>query len=660
MTDNAPSRKDWKDLYQKTAEFKKLKPWEWMWDRDVFAVQNPETGEVAYCTVMGRMGSFYGMAAYLGREGLENFFDIQLSEISTDDPDSLYQQRLLMVSFEDREDIEDTDYNIIRKLGLRFRGKNGWPLFRSFRPHYMPWYLEKDEAEFLTLVLEQAIGVCKRLKQDSELLSPPDLGQIFIRIPEKTDDSLKWKDGWMDPWDDEEHLFESDGIGGSIPKEGNGFSGDWVSESIHEDVNLRPGEVILSDSQYLNVIKQLMKVKPGKEGIWEVDYYFYPEAVQDEPEERPYFPAVITWADHETGEMIEVGLGEPCLWKSFFLETFHNAVIKTQHLPRIIQYENEELIPLLKFTPEIGVELDEVYELEVLGPAKEELLDSAGEDNPVLEALGLFMEDESLEKLLEMVTEDEELAVLIQSGKVEAVLKNEKIQAFIKEEFDIKDNPFDTEIRNVTSDMPAEISGEKDKTQQTFFQKDSDSEILKEGKSIYQFRIDLEGIRPPIWRRILIPGTSTMRDLHQAIQDVMGWEDYHLHQFMVADPFSGQPITMENHDEETKIIEDWFTMETPMGSYTYDFGDNWEHIIKLEKITSLDADATYPQCIKGKMACPPEDCGGVWGYQEMLDILKDPKHEEYEETVEWMGEDFDPERFKPQDVVFRDLKQDQS
>ena len=646
MTDNAPSRKDWKDLYQKAVEFKKLKPWEWMWDRDVFAVGNPETGEVAYCAVMGRMGSFYGMAVYLGNEGLENYFDIQFDEISTDDPDSLYQQRLLMVSFEDREKIEDTDYNIIRKLGLRFRGKNGWPLFRSFRPHYMPWYLEKDEAKFLAQVMEQAIGVCKRLKQDSELLSPPDLGQIFIRIPEKTDIGLKWKDGWMDPWDDEEHLFESE-VGGSTPQEGDGVSG-----SIPEEVNLRPGEVILSDSHYLNIIKQLMKVKPGKEGIWEVDYYFYPEAVQEKLDERPNFPAVITWADHETGEMIEVGLGEPRLWKSFFLETFHNAVIKTQHLPRIIQYENEELIPLLKFTPEIGVELDEVYELEVLGPAKGEILSS--DDNPVMEVMNSILDDESIQKLLEMVTEDENLAELIRNGNVEEVLKNEKVLALIKEGNLIKnilENSPPTNFRDKRAEKKNKQREKTDNSQQTFFQTDSDSE--KAEKSIYQFRIDLDDIRPPIWRRILIPGTYTMRDLHQAIQDVMGWEDYHLHQFMVADPFTGQPITMENHDEETEIIEDWFTMETPRGSYTYDFGDNWEHIIKLEGIISQDKGATYPQCIKGKRACPPEDCGGVWGYQEILDILTDPKHEEYEETVEWMGEDFDPERFNPEDVVFR-------
>ncbi|NYB52800.1 MAG: hypothetical protein HVN35_09620 [Methanobacteriaceae archaeon] len=215
MADNSPSIKEWKELYQKATEFKKLKPWEWMWDEQIFAVKNPETGETAYCTVMGRMQSFYGMAAYLGPEGLENYCDIQSGRITPDDPDAFFQQRVLVVSFEDRDDIEDEDYQIIRKLGLRFRGKNQWPLFRSFRPHYMPWYLDGDEARFLTLILEQAIIVGQGIKEDPELLTPPVLGKIFTRIP---DHKGEWKDSWTDPTDDEGCVSESNDEEESISK----------------------------------------------------------------------------------------------------------------------------------------------------------------------------------------------------------------------------------------------------------------------------------------------------------------------------------------------------------------------------------------------------------------------------------------------------------
>ncbi|HII84287.1 MAG TPA: plasmid pRiA4b ORF-3 family protein [Methanobacterium subterraneum] len=249
--------------------------------------------------------------------------------------------------------------------------------------------------------------------------------------------------------------------------------------------------------------------------------------------------------------------------------------------------------------------------------------------------------------------EDDNLAALIQSGKIDEFFSDEKVQNLIQD-----DGEDSGGIPVIFLDPGHEnrFQSREDKTSQTYFPTDlEDNELLKPENSVYQFRIDLDDIRPPIWRRILIPGTSTLRDLHHAIQDVMGWGNYHLHQFMVADPFSGNPITMENHDEETEKIEDWFAMESPYGRYIYDFGDNWEHILKLEVISRRDEKATYPQCTKGKRACPPEDCGGVGGYLEMLDILEDPEDEEYLETVEWLGEDFNPEKFNPEDVVFRDI-----
>ena len=85
-------------------------------------------------------------------------------------------------------------------------------------------------------------------------------------------------------------------------------------------------------------------------------------------------------------------------------------------------------------------------------------------------------------------------------------------------------------------------------------------------------------------------------------------------------------------------------------SYTYDMGDNWEHEVMVEKILSPEPDKHYPICLTGKRACPPEDCGGIWGYEDLLEIMKDPEHEEYEERMEWLGEGFDPEAFNMERV----------
>jgi len=180
---------------------------------------------------------------------------------------------------------------------------------------------------------------------------------------------------------------------------------------------------------------------------------------------------------------------------------------------------------------------------------------------------------------------------------------------------------------------------------------------------VYQFKIALEGISPPIWRRIQVPETYTFWDLHVAIQDAMGWLDCHLHEFEVSVPSTGTKVKIGIPDEEfgrpilpgwEKKITQYFLKENDKAGYCYDFGDGWSHKVELEKILPREKDVNYPRCIEGKRACPPEDCGGVSGYEELLSVMKDKPHERYEEMVEWLGGEFDPERFDPKEVKFDD------
>lgn len=187
-------------------------------------------------------------------------------------------------------------------------------------------------------------------------------------------------------------------------------------------------------------------------------------------------------------------------------------------------------------------------------------------------------------------------------------------------------------------------------------------------RNVCQFKVTLKDIRPPIWRRIQVPDDYTFWDLHVAIQDAMGWLDYHLHVFYIVNPKTGfkEEIGIPDDDfswDDDKIHAGWerrisryFTAENNKALYTYDFGDDWRHEVKLEKILPRDKQAKYPLCLAGKRACPPEDCGGVWGYADLLEVLADPEHEEYEATVEWAGEDFDPEKFEIAEAVFSDPK----
>jgi hypothetical protein len=186
--------------------------------------------------------------------------------------------------------------------------------------------------------------------------------------------------------------------------------------------------------------------------------------------------------------------------------------------------------------------------------------------------------------------------------------------------------------------------------------------LKNEYQHVYQFKVTLEESSPPIWRRIQVPESYTFEKLHAAIQDSMGWDDYHLHEFQVVKPSTGKKVSIgvPEPDHELRILDEarqkicnYFTVENSSATYRYDFGDQWEHIVELEKILPRQ-EGPYPRCTGGERACPPEDCGGVWGYMRLLEILKTPDHEEYEDMVEWAGEDLDPEHFDVSEVFFRD------
>ncbi len=171
-------------------------------------------------------------------------------------------------------------------------------------------------------------------------------------------------------------------------------------------------------------------------------------------------------------------------------------------------------------------------------------------------------------------------------------------------------------------------------------------------KKTYQIQIALKGFSPKIWRRILVPSDLLLSDFHKVIQTTMGWTNSHLHQFIKNRTFYAKRMPddytweeMDNVDYKKIKISDLLKKEKEKIIYEYDFGDSWEHEIIVEKILPFDEKNKYPVCLTGKNNCPPEDCGGVWGYSDLLEILKHPDNEEYEEYLEWTGEDFDPKYF---------------
>lgn len=164
---------------------------------------------------------------------------------------------------------------------------------------------------------------------------------------------------------------------------------------------------------------------------------------------------------------------------------------------------------------------------------------------------------------------------------------------------------------------------------------------------IYQIKVTLKWSKPPIWRRLQVRGDTKLGKLHQILQITMGWWDEHLHAFEAGGVAYGEPDPDFPSDlrSERNVRLDKIAHEGDTFRYEYDFGDSWVHEITVEKLLDPEPSVRYPRCLAGKRACPPEDCGGVPGYERVLEIVGNPKDEEHEEIVEWLGEEFDPEVF---------------
>jgi hypothetical protein len=184
------------------------------------------------------------------------------------------------------------------------------------------------------------------------------------------------------------------------------------------------------------------------------------------------------------------------------------------------------------------------------------------------------------------------------------------------------------------------------------------SAAKKPGKT-YQLKIELEGASPPIWRRVLVPGNISLGRLHAIIQMAMGWDNAHLHQFIIdKQVYSDPDFELNEAGGAPGVLNEKKTLLTEIAPragkvlfYEYDFGDSWTHRIKVEKILKQGpSTGSAVNCIDGVRACPPEDCGGIWGYREMLEALSNPKHKEHKSALEWLGEEFDPEAFGLEEI----------
>ena len=172
------------------------------------------------------------------------------------------------------------------------------------------------------------------------------------------------------------------------------------------------------------------------------------------------------------------------------------------------------------------------------------------------------------------------------------------------------------------------------------------------GAPLYALEITLVGVKPRVWRRVRVPGDANLGWLHAVIQVAMGWTNSHLHQFTVGKGIYSEPsFDLDDFDGPKLLDENKTTLMevAPRNKaafrYEYDFGDSWMHRIRVERILEPDPAGPFAKCLDGARACPPEDCGGIGGYADLLEIIKDPSHDQHETLMEWLCGEFDPEAF---------------
>lgn len=334
MTPKSPSIQEWRELYDKAIEFARMKCWDWMWDTDVFGVQNPTSGEIGYCCIMGGAGEHYALSVYLGTEGLEGYLKIRSGEFSNSPQDMLNLQKCLMASFEDRSLLQREDLQVINKLGLKFEGHDKWPLFRNYEPGYYPWFITAEEARYLTLCLEQAMEVSQRFENDPELLMAPEEGQYLVRAPVMGEAGLSWTDEWLKP----------------PPLEKKEVAPQPIDLHRIEEINRKITE---------------------RQGVWEIDYFYFPRPTMGEKEERPFFPLASFWVDHHSGFILHQHLARRGEWAADFPEQFLKFAHGKNRLPQEILVKNEETFKLLEpIASELGIKLNMVKRLRMLEEAK--------------------------------------------------------------------------------------------------------------------------------------------------------------------------------------------------------------------------------------------------------------------------------------------------
>jgi hypothetical protein len=344
MVEDLPTNRQWRRLYEAAVGVKELSPWEWMTEADVFGVQDPETGELGFVSVMGLLGEHYAISLYLGAEGLYAFWNLQdvgPSVGPSSASEALLEIPQLQASFEDRNELDARDREVIKELGFKFRGRKAWPMFRSYRPGFFPWFLEAEEARFVAEALNQLLEVAPRFRKDHSLLAPGDESYL-VRVAHQEGGTHVWEDEVME-----------------VPP----------PEPVLVQIEMDPG-----------ALENLERL-PQSGHEFEMDLFMFLTPIQGEKGARPVFPYMLLTVDAESGMVLGTELLEPdpsleAMWGSVPLAVTRQLAGLGLR-PKEVAVESELLFGLLQPLAESArFELKRSHFLPALHEAKEALFEA--------------------------------------------------------------------------------------------------------------------------------------------------------------------------------------------------------------------------------------------------------------------------------------------
>lgn len=329
---------EWKALYEAATSFKELASWEWMEEEDIFAIEDPEEGEMGYCVVIGSLGETFGLIVYLGNEGLKGYFQLLDGHDLPCGIDSFHSQKCLLVSFVDRNQLQKDDRQLIKELGLTFRGRNQWPIFRQYTPGFHPWFLQANDVRFLTHALEQAREVSIRFRDDPDFFLQGDNGEeILVRIPITKGEEIQWKDSWIIP-----------------------------------DLEVKVEGPPLNELQLYRAKNKALH----SDTIWIADVFFSPSAVLEEKGDRPYYPPVFLLIDGGSGIIMNCQLFQHDTYISKARDSFLSTIESTRIIPHLLLLEREEVVTIFEpLAQKLGISIHVERDLEILEEVKEGLFD---------------------------------------------------------------------------------------------------------------------------------------------------------------------------------------------------------------------------------------------------------------------------------------------